>query len=53
MPSYRYRGRNRMGELIEGRVEAANTGAVAAQLIDGGVTPLGISFCSPASSTRC
>ncbi len=42
MPSYRYRGRNRMGELIEGRVEAANTGAVAAQLIDGGVTPLEI-----------
>jgi len=42
MPNFRYRGRNRLGELVEGRVEAANTGAVAAQLIDGGVTPLEI-----------
>ncbi|HTT08840.1 MAG TPA: type II secretion system F family protein [Gammaproteobacteria bacterium] len=42
MPNYRYRARNRLGEIIEGRVEAANTGAVAAQLINGDVTPIEI-----------
>lgn len=41
MASFRYRGR-RGGELIEGQLDAASRDAVAAQLLDGGVTPVDI-----------
>lgn len=43
MPNYRYRGRNPAGGLVEGQIEAVSADAVAAQLLDGGVTPVEIS----------
>lgn len=42
MARFAYRGRNARGELVSGRLEAADSGAVADQLLAGGVTPVDI-----------
>jgi MSHA biogenesis protein MshG len=42
LPVFAYKGRNRFGEAVQGRIEAVSTDAVAAQLINTGVTPVDI-----------
>lgn len=42
MPSFAYKGRNPRGELIEGRLDSSDSGAVADQLITMGITPVDI-----------
>ncbi|HKQ30055.1 MAG TPA: type II secretion system F family protein [Burkholderiales bacterium] len=43
MPSFSYRGRNRRGESVKGRMEGASADAVALQLFNSGITPIEIS----------
>ena len=43
MPFFAYKGRNARGELMQGVLEGADSGAVADQLFGTGVTPLEIS----------
>jgi len=40
--NFAFKGRNARGELVEGIVDAASSGAVAAQLMAGGVVPVSI-----------
>lgn len=42
MPFFAYKGRNARGELMQGVLEAADSGAVADQLLGTGVTPVEI-----------
>ncbi len=42
MPQFAYRGRNSRGDLVAGRLEAADSGAVADQLLSTGITPVQI-----------
>ncbi len=42
MPFFKYKARNSRGELIEGVLEGLDSGAVAAQLFNSGVTPVDI-----------
>ena len=42
MPLFQYKARGRRGDAIEGTMEAVSTDAVAAQLIEGGITPIDI-----------
>ncbi|MYM32435.1 MSHA biogenesis protein MshG [Duganella sacchari] len=42
MPFFAYKGRNARGELMQGILEAADSGAVADQLFNTGVTPIEI-----------
>ena len=42
MPSFAYTGRNARGELIKGKVEGNDSGAVADQLLTTGITPVEI-----------
>ena len=42
MAQYRYKGRNSRGELVQGRLEAADSGAVAEKLSTTGITPVEI-----------
>lgn len=42
MPAFRYRGRNRAGEPLEGVLEGASAAAVADLLFGSGITPLDI-----------
>ena len=42
MPNYRYKGRGRRGDLIEGAIEAASRDAVAAQLLNSDIIPVDI-----------
>jgi len=42
VPNFRYRGRGGRGDLLEGVFEAATADAVAAQLINSGITPVAI-----------
>lgn len=42
VPAFEYRGRNRRGESIKGRMEGASVDAVASQLLNSGVTPIDI-----------
>ncbi len=42
MPLFAYKGRNARGELVQGTVEAGDTGAVADQLFNTGITPVEI-----------
>ncbi|MYM75630.1 type II secretion system F family protein [Duganella sp. FT134W] len=46
MPFFAYKGRNSRGELMQGVLEAADSGAVADQLFNTGVTPVEISVTS-------
>lgn len=51
MARFSYRGRNARGELVSGRLDAADSGAVADQLLSGGVTPVEISPATEAQET--
>lgn len=42
MATFSYRGRNREGELVDGRIEAASASACAARLADDGIIPLNV-----------
>jgi len=42
MPHFSYRGRNSRGDLVAGRLEAADSGQVADQLLSTGITPVHI-----------
>ncbi|HZW22438.1 type II secretion system F family protein, partial [Noviherbaspirillum sp.] len=42
MPYFAYKGRNARGELLQGVLESADSGAVADQLFSTGVTPIEI-----------
>jgi MSHA biogenesis protein MshG len=42
MPLFEYRGRNPRGELVRGSLEGADTGAIADQLFNTGITPIEI-----------
>jgi MSHA biogenesis protein MshG len=42
MPYFAYRGRNPRGELVQGRLEGADSGAIADQLLNTGITPIDI-----------
>ncbi|MBI3284305.1 MAG: type II secretion system F family protein [Burkholderiales bacterium] len=46
MPFFAYKARNARGELVEGVVEAADSGGVASQLFNTGITPLQIKLTS-------
>ena len=50
MPFFAYKGRNSRGELMQGVLEGADSGAVADQLIGTGVTPVEIAVTSRAVS---
>ena len=51
MAIFAYRGRNVRGELITGTLEGADTGAVADQLFNIGVTPVEIRASAPAGAS--
>jgi MSHA biogenesis protein MshG len=42
MPYFAYRGRNPRGELVNGRLEGSDSGAIADQLLNTGITPIEI-----------
>src|SRR5262245_27767854 len=42
MPSFSYKGRNARGEIVQGRLEGADSLAVADQLFNTGITPVDI-----------
>jgi MSHA biogenesis protein MshG len=42
MPYFSYRGRNARGELVRGTLESADSGALADQLINSGISPIDI-----------
>lgn len=42
MPTFAYKGRNTRGEVVNGRLEGADTAAVADQLFNTGITPVEI-----------
>src|SRR3982751_715169 len=42
MAVFAYKGRNPRGELVQGRLEGADTGAVADHLVNTGITPIEI-----------
>ena len=50
MPFFAYKGRNARGELMQGVLEAADSGAVADQLFNTGVTPIEINLTKKAAS---
>ena len=49
MPFYAYKGRDGRGQVVQGVLEGADSGAVAGQLFSGGVTPLEITPSAPPS----
>ena len=49
MPNFQYHGRNRRGEAVTGRIEAATAESVANQLFNNGITPIDI---RPAAAVR-
>lgn len=51
MPFFAYKGRNSRGELMQGVLEGADSGAVADQLFGTGVTPVEITVTSRAVSS--
>lgn len=51
MPSYRYKGRNRRGELIEGTIDSPSAQAVAAWMLDTSVFPVRIDLEKPPKET--
>jgi len=40
MPHFAYKGRNARGELVSGIIENSDSGAVADQLLNSGVSPI-------------
>ena len=52
MPFFEYKARNARGELVQGVLEGADSGAIASQLFNSGITPLDIKPTSgPAASS--
>lgn len=49
MPHFAYKGRNARGELVSGLLEDSDTGAVADQLLNSGISPVDI---APAAAPR-
>jgi MSHA biogenesis protein MshG len=49
MPSFAYRGRNNLGDLVQGTLEGPDSAAVADQLLNTGVTPVEIRMSSGAA----
>lgn len=52
MPFFAYKGRNARGELMQGVLEAADSGAVADQLFSTGVTPVEITVTRKAATNN-
>ena len=50
MPFFAYKGRNAKGELMQGVLEGADSGAVADQLFGNGITPLDIAHTTRAAT---
>jgi MSHA biogenesis protein MshG len=42
VPQFSYKGRNLRGELVQGRLEGNDSGAIAQQLVSAGITPVEI-----------
>ncbi len=51
MPQFSYQGRNARGELVRGRLEGADSSAVADQLLSTGVTPVEITAAGAGAAT--
>lgn len=51
MPFFAYKARNARGELVEGVLESVDSGAVASQLFNTGITPIQISATSKPGGT--
>ena len=51
MPFFAYKGRNARGELMQGVLEGADSGAVADQLFNTGVTPIEITVTKKVATT--
>jgi MSHA biogenesis protein MshG len=49
MAHFRYKGRNTRGELVQGRLEGNDTGAIAEQLFSVGITPVEINSAGDAA----
>jgi MSHA biogenesis protein MshG len=49
MPVFAYKGRSAHGELVQGTLEGADSGAIADQLLNTGITPVEIRFSRRAS----
>ena len=49
MAQFRYKARGARGDLLEGQIDAASAEAVAAQLLNGGITPIEIAAYEPTS----
>lgn len=47
MAAFEYRGRNTRGEIVNGVIEASDSGAVADQLFNTGITPVDIRAATP------
>ncbi len=47
MPTFAYRGRNARGEQVRGTLEGADSGAIAEQLFNTGITPVEIDSAQP------
>ena len=52
MPQFAYKGRNARGELVNGILEGADSGAVADQLFNTGITPVDISASQRSAQRR-
>lgn len=52
MPLFQYKARGHRGDAIEGTMEAVSADAVAAQLLESGVTPVDISSAKAGASTE-
>ena len=50
MPFFAYKGRNARGELLQGVLEGADSGAIADQLFGNGVTPIDIAVTKKAAT---
>jgi len=52
LPTFAYKGRNPRGEVVQGRLEGADSGAVADQLFNTGITPVDIRATGAGGETR-
>src|SRR5438105_8894035 len=51
MPSFAYKARNPAGDLVNGVVDSADSGAAASLLFGRGITPIEITAAAPARAT--
>src|SRR5581483_3352041 len=51
MPHFQYTGRNSRGELVKGRLEGADSAAIADQLFTSGITPVEIDRTTESASS--